>query len=58
VQFFNNINSAVVDLFYLFFDPVGPGENRKTVSDLPYWTRSLVGWLTIARVLSGVFFLV
>jgi len=46
------INSAVVDMFHLFFDPVGPGEDRDTVSNTPYWVRSLIGWLTIAGMLA------
>jgi len=36
MQFWNNINSAVVDLFHLFFDPVLDGEDRDTFTDQPY----------------------
>ena len=49
-----SINSAVVDLYHLLFDPVRDGEDRDTITDQPYWVRSLVGWLTIVGVLSMI----
>jgi len=42
-----SINSAVVDLYHLLFDPVRDGEDRDAITDQPYWVRSAVGWLTI-----------
>jgi len=46
-----SINSAVVDLYHVLFDPVGDGEDRDTITDQPYWVRSVIGWLTIAGML-------
>jgi len=46
-----SINSAVVDLYHLLFDPVRDGEDRDTITDQPYWVRSVIGWLTIAGML-------
>ena len=46
-----SINSAVVDLYHILFDPVSEGEDRDTITDQPYWVRSVVGWLTITGLL-------
>jgi len=48
MQLLRSINSAVVDLYHILFDPVGSEEDRDAISDLPVWFRSLVGWVVIA----------
>lgn len=47
------INSAVVDLFHLFFDPLQEGQDRETASDLPMWARAAMGWALIALFFAG-----
>ena len=54
MKLLRSINSAVVDMYHLLFDPVRDGEDRDTITDQPYWVRSLVGWLTIALLLGAV----
>jgi len=54
MQLLRSINSAVVDLYHVLFDPVQRGEDRNAITDQPYWFRSLVGWLTIAGILSMI----
>lgn len=51
------INSAVVDLFHLFFDPLREGETATTVEGTPLWVRSAVGWTVIAAFLGAFFWL-
>jgi len=47
------INSAVVDLFHLFFAPVQEGQDRDTTTDLPLWARAAMGWALIALIFAG-----
>lgn len=42
------INSAVVDMFHMFFAPVQEGQDRDTASDWPLWARAATGWAFIA----------
>jgi len=54
MQVLRSINSAVVDLYHILFDSVRDGEDRDTITDQPYWFRSLIGWFTIPGLLSLV----
>jgi len=47
------INSAVVDMFHMFFAPVQEGQDRDTASDWPLWARAVVGWSCIALLLGS-----
>lgn len=47
------INSAVVDLFHLFFAPVQEGQDRDTASNLPLWARSAMSWALILLFFAG-----
>ena len=48
------INSAVVDLFHLFFAPVQEGQDRDTTTDLPLWARAAMGWALIVLLFVGL----
>ena len=49
-----SINSAVVDLFHLFFDPVQEGQDRDEASDLPVWARAVIMWTCIALIIGSL----
>ena len=53
MSFLRAINSAVVDLFHLFFAPVQEGQDRDTTTDLPLWARAAVGWSFIVLFLAA-----
>lgn len=57
MQTLRAINSAVVGLFHLFFDPLHDGETATTVEGAPFWVRAAIGWALIAVFLGAFIWL-